>query len=375
MHINTNKASILLQSPGIFMMIMQPDGETIHGKDPFLVNKQIAKLIRAFHPQFERVVRAHFYFHLFFLCLGVLELLFIGLFFNYLIENALLASALALLFLTFFSYIILRMYCQTRKPEQLKDLKNRFSGAVKEVLEYQPGEAECHMAVADTYSQLAQSFSGKEYGLYRPRRWLAKLAPALEKLSFRMHWQDVFIIREMALCAAVEEQIQLVKCEPTSLEAHTALANAYILLSGLYTDQRGQEDEEEKRFTPSKQHTEELNRKFRESAERAIEEFKILCNYAPNDPWVHEQLAYSYCDLQMPLEAIAEYELILKFNPGDPEILYRLGTLYFRLGRNAQGLQVYEQLRRMHYKKAELLIADYGAYDLPAGNQNKKDSF
>jgi len=98
-------------------------------------------------------------------------------------------------------------------------------------------------------------------------------------------------------------------------------------------------------------------------AERAIEEFKVLNDYAPNDPWVHAQLAYSYHDLQMPKEEIKEYETILKLNPGDRDTLYKLGLLYFQEGMNAQGLRIYEELKRSHYKKAESLMENYGSYN------------
>lgn len=346
------------------MMSVQPEGEFNLGKDPFFVNQQIARLIQTFHTSFERILRTHLFFHVFFISIGILELLFSIIFFNFFITHSLLAFALALIFLTAFSYCILRLYCQTRKPEQLKELKKHFSESSKKLLEYQKGINDCHLALADTLCRLSQSLNGKEYSLCVLPKLFSPLIPYMEQFSGWIHWQDVFFIQEMILNAAIQEQIQLVKCDATSLDAHTGLANAYILLSQLYMSHTPGENEEneEKRWKPSKRHSEEIKHKFKINSQRAIEEFKILSIYAPNDPWWHEQLAYSYCDLQMPLEAIAEYELILKFNPGNSEILYRLGVLYFRLGRNAQGLQTYEQLKRSHYKKAEMLIAEYGAY-------------
>ena len=97
------------------------------------------------------------------------------------------------------------------------------------------------------------------------------------------------------------------------------------------------------------------------AAERAIEEFKILNDYAPEDPWIHAQLAYSYHDLQMPQEEIREYETVLRLKPDDMDTLFRLGVLYFQQGMNAKGLQAYEELKRFHYKKAEALIGYYGS--------------
>lgn len=365
MLINTSKLPPLLETvSGIFMMSVHPENEFSLRKDPFFVTQQIAGLVQTFHISFARTLRAHLLFHIFFISIGIVELFLSFIFFNFFIAHSLLAFALALFFLTAFSYCILRLYCQTRKPEQLKELKNTFSDACKELLDYQPGISDCHIALAEALCRLSSSLNGKEHSLGILPKLFSFFTPYAEPFSGWIYGQDVFSIQEMILNAAIREQIQLVKCDATSLDAHTGLANAYILLSQLYMSHLpGREDEnEEKRWKPSKLHSEEIKHKFQINAQRAIEEFKILSIYAPNDPWWHEQLAYSYCDLEMPLEAIAEYELILQFNPRNSEILHKLGVLYFRLGRNAQGLQTYEKLKRSNYKKAEMLIAEYGAY-------------
>jgi tetratricopeptide (TPR) repeat protein len=132
-------------------------------------------------------------------------------------------------------------------------------------------------------------------------------------------------------------------------------------LSGLYVDPRTVEGLDDDRWIPSTKYNESFKQKFRSIAEKAIEEFKILSDYAPHDPWVHAQLAYSYRDLQMHKEEIREYETILQLCPDDREALFKLGKLYFEQGQNAKGLQVYETLKGSHYKKAESLIHFYGA--------------
>ena len=133
-----------------------------------------------------------------------------------------------------------------------------------------------------------------------------------------------------------------------------------LMLSGLYVDPRKLDGYDEENAIPSKKYDEKFEKKFRMTAEKAIEEFKILSQYAPNDPWIHAQLAYSYHDLQMPLEEIQQYETIQKLNPDDKDNLYKLGVLYFQQGMNAKGLKVYEELKKAHYKKAENLIKHYG---------------
>jgi tetratricopeptide (TPR) repeat protein len=128
-------------------------------------------------------------------------------------------------------------------------------------------------------------------------------------------------------------------------------------------DPRKFHDFDEERYVPEERHSPEMEAKFRVTAERAIEEFKILNDYAPDDPWVHVQLAYSYHDLQMPQEEIREYEIVLALRPNDKETLFKLGMLYFQQGMNAKGLRIYEALKETHYKKAESLIKFYGSYE------------
>ena len=105
-----------------------------------------------------------------------------------------------------------------------------------------------------------------------------------------------------------------------------------------------------------------MEQKFTTCTKRAIEEFKRLNDYHPNDPWVYTQLAYSYHDLQMPHDEIKAYETILDLSPEDTEALYKLGILYFEQGFNAKGLKVYEQMKSHNAQKAESLIRYYGAY-------------
>ncbi|MCH9703907.1 MAG: hypothetical protein K0U13_03870, partial [Chlamydiae bacterium] len=192
---------------------------------------------------------------------------------------------------------------------------------------------------------------------YSPPFFLKSLAPTLEKFSCFSHWRDFHQLRELLYSTSIEEHIKVVKCEPTNLEVHAALANAYVLLSTLYSDPRAADVE---RWVPPERYSKEMQSRFKEIAHLAIEEFKILSSYAPDDPWVHMQLAYSYHDLQMPQEEIAEYEKVLQLRPGDKETLFKLGTLYFQMGHNAKGLQVYEALRQTNYSKAETLINFYG---------------
>lgn len=338
------------------------EGETYFQANTFFYNDHINPIIASIIPQFEGMMRSYVILHLIFLILGGIECILMVTFFSLLTQSALLAMCLAGVFLTFFSYFILKVYYQTKKPEQHKEIIQRYFAACKSLLNYQEGCPEHHIALANACCKLANNLHGKEYNFYSFPQWLKSLHSFIEKFSCWWHWQDVHRFKELLLLTSVEENIKLVKCEPTSLEVHASLANAYVMLSGLYVDPRKLEGYDEERWMPVERYSFQMEEKFRAIAERAIEEFKVLNDYAPNDPWVHAQLAYSYRDLQMPKEEIKEYETILKLNPGDRETFYKLGLLYFQQGFNAQGLRVYEELKRTHYKKAESLMENYGLF-------------
>lgn len=327
-----------------------------------LYQEQLQKAGDVASIHFDRIIKYHSAFHIFFLLLCVTEVALLITFFTLLSQSLILALCLAIVFFTCFAYFTLRLYFQTKKPEQIKEIKDIYVSSCKTLFNYQEGCAESHFSLASACCKLANRLHAREYTFYKPPSWLEVIAPIIEKLSCWSHWQDLHIFKESLLQVSVNEHIKLVKCQPTSLEAHAALANAYVMLSGLYIDPRKMEGYEDDRWIPSDKYNEAFESKFRIIAERAIEEFKILSEYAPDDPWVHSQLAYSYHDLQMPAEEIREYEAIYKLIPDDKDNLFKLGVLYFQQGFNAKGLRVYEELKKAHYKKAESLIKYYGAY-------------
>lgn len=311
---------------------------------------------------FSHAVRRYVLFHLIFLLLITVEITVFCYGVAWMTYSSTLAINLAVIFLTAFSYFIIKIYLQTKKPSQFLMVRNRFVAACKSLIGYQHGVPEHHLAIASACGRAATALQGIEQRLYQPPRWLAFFEPLLERFSFWWHWEDVFRMRELFLLWAVQEYVELVKCAPTTLDGHIALANAYVMLTSLYVPQLAEEGSDVLPWMLSTELTEELDRKFRASAERAMEEFKILNDYAPDDPWIHSQLAYSYRDLQMPEEEMREYETVLMLRPDDQDVLFRLGILYFQQGHNAKGLRVYEELRHSNFMLAENLIRQYGAY-------------
>ncbi len=346
--------------------------ETLSIKTPETTHSgYFQQIIASILPQYDQILRSYALFNIAFLSLGFVEFILLIVFFTFLTQSAILAFSLAFVFLTFFSYFILRLYFHAQKPEQLQEIRDKYIRAAKGILQYKEGVSEHNIALASTCSKLSDALVGREYTYFTPPAQFVFLKPYLERLSCWCHWHDVHQMRELLLISAIEENIKLVKGEPTSLDTHAALANSYIMLSVLYADPRKSEGIHDEQWVPNDAFSPELAKKFRITAERAIEEFKIINDFAPDDLWVHAQLAYSYHDLQMPLEEIREYELLLKIHSDDVDTLLRLGILYFQQGMNSKGLCVYEDLKSLDTRKADELIKFYGYKSM----QNSINSF
>lgn len=326
-------------------------------------HNQISCLWEPMLRKFNRLIRSYILFNVCFLLISFLEITLFLSFFALLSHSSVLAFTLAIFFLTLFSYFVARLYFQAKRIDQLVELCEEYLSRCRDLIHYQEGIPEHYIALANASHKFAATLHEKEYGYYSPPFFLKTLSSTLEKFSCWCHWKDLHAMKELLLLSSVEEHLKVVKCEPTNLEIHAALANSYVMLSSLYADPRKYHDYDEERWIPLERHSEEMQKKFRATAERAMEEFKILNDYAPDDPWVHVQLAYSYHDLQMPMEEIAEYEIILNLRPNDKDTLFKLGMLYFQQGMNAKGLRVYEILRGTNYKKADSLIKFYGSYE------------
>lgn len=286
------------------------------------------------------------------------ELVFLIILFPLLIQSALFAFMLAGFLLSIFGFLLFRQYTESQKQLYFDTLIDDLLKKIGN--EAQGGIPEKRIATAELCTLLADRLYQREYGYYPLPKWLESFGFLSERISCLLHWRDLFTIRERLLKQAVEEHLMLVRAQPTNPDAHAILANAYVMLSGLYLNPNALHGEASDRYHPRQKWNAGMQAKFKATAEKAVEEFKILKEYSPNDPWIYNQLAYSYRDLRMPDEEKAAYEAILSLRPNDSETLYKLGKLYFQQGENARGLKVYEDLKKAHYPKAEELLGIYG---------------
>lgn len=322
------------------------------------IKSMTASLEDTFISTFDRKIGSQVRLNLLFTCILLLEVSFFFFFFSFFFKSALLAMILALILFTIFGFLILKQYLMSQKITHFEKLLCNLMDELEKEQEPHKKNPQDYIKNAKILLCLSEKLYHHEYSYYHFLKKIPFLAPWIERLSAYLHWKDVHATRELLLKAATREYIAFVRKEPTNPEAHALLANAYVMLSGLYLDPR--KPEEDEKWVPANKFDEIMQEKFQDAAKKAIEEFKILKDYAPNDPWVYSQLAYSYRDLKMPDLEKEAYEAILALRPHDQETRYKLGTLYFEQGENAKGLQIYESLKNAHFAKAEELVKVYG---------------
>lgn len=91
------------------------EGESYFQLNNILYNDHINKIIDPLVHQFKIAMKSYVIFNMTFLTLGLLEFFLMISFLSFLAQSAILALSLAFIFLTFFSYFILKVYFQTKK--------------------------------------------------------------------------------------------------------------------------------------------------------------------------------------------------------------------------------------------------------------------
>ena len=306
--------------------------------------------------RFKKTTRFYGLFKLLFFSLFLSEIAACLVSYSRFSSTPIFAVLLGLIFLTIFTYFVLSFYFQTKKPEQLTTMKERFIQSCRQSLAIPSKTAEHHLSIAQATLRLSYHLHQLEYRYFIPSKFFHFLQSPLEKLSFAFFHEDVFRMKEMLILAGINEHILQIRYTPSDLEVHASLANAYVSLAKLYKEIL----EQVKYKRLQKKMGKLLEAKFEVSSKRAIEELKILNDFAPNDPWVHAQLARCYRSLGNKQEEAVEYEKILQISPHDYEVLFRLGVIYFEVGNNAKALRIYDQLRLAPFKNADDLLAYYG---------------
>ncbi len=290
------------------------------------------------YKQLKKIVRTYIFFHLSFIGLLIAEIIAFSFFLTFLSSSSsLVPLSIAGIVLTGFTYLILLFYFQTKKPEQFLQLRNYFMLVCKKGLPKNIDQAEYHLSLAHAAYRFANRIKHDDS---KAKEGSGVINHLIRKFSTLCHKKDLAKMKEILFLVTINEHMQLIKKTPTSLEAHASLANAYVALASLYREGGVKE-------------------KFHATSLKAVQEYKIMNYYAPNDPWILAQLAACYHNLEMFTEEIQQFENILKLCPNDREIMLRLGILYFQQGENARGLQIYEDLINLNFTRADELIEYY----------------
>ena len=324
---------------------------------------QIRDLKEPYVDAFGKINRAWVFFHVFFVMAMSLELIIFGLLFSRFLQSTAMAFWLAGIFMTVFSYLVLLFYLQGRRPERLMQLRDDYLDAARACIPFELGSLEYHCCITQAIFQFNASL---QIPHLENRVLLASETFSYLTQKFRIwtRWKDLLKLKEMLLLSSIGEHIRLVKKAPADLEAHASLASNYVALATLYQDPQTLMMTDEIVWTPPEYESDEMEGKFHMALERALEEYHIIDEYAPDDPWVHAQRASLYKELDRAEEEQKAYEIILNLDPENEEILLRLGKLYFRKGENAKGLKIYDQLQGIDQQKALVLISHYDAYSV-----------
>lgn len=286
------------------------------------------------------------------LCCMVL-LTLVGLIFTI---DAVVAISLASIMLLIFLFYVTRLYLKESLLHSALDVKKQIEEkAIKDSLD--------GAERADLFSRLALSTRFLPVALIQLPGCPKFFNEFVNRLLTFIAWSPLHTLAEVFFLAACDEEITLIKKDPTNLSLHAALANLYVMLSHHYM-----EPIKAKPLLPwpgillTQSLRASLEFKAEMSSKNALEELTILQSFAPDELWVHDQLAISYKELKMPEKEIEECEAILRLCPDDHQACLRLGILYFSQGKNAKGLELYERLKQVQPILAEELIEEYGAY-------------
>lgn len=322
-----------------------------------VVPHQTAKSILSF----KKVTHRYALFHIFFFVIACLELCAFALFFSVLTQSTLLAFSLAGIVMTAFTYFVLLFYLQAKKPEQLLEIRKEFLEHCQNQSPFERGTLDYHLSLKQALGYFFNQLQHKEYTYYSLPSLFKTLALLARKFSVWCHWKDRHQMQEFILLMMIKEQIEMIKIAPTDLEIHSGLAHSYSLLATHYQDPQKAFPHIDHLWISPEYHAPEMRQKFKKAAWKAIEEYKILDVYIPQDPWVHTQLAGVFHQLEMPNEEICAYETVLHVTPEEEGILFRLGTLYFEAGRNAEALKIYEKLKFFSQEKAQELLSHWSS--------------
>lgn len=280
----------------------------------------------------------------------------VGSFGVFLGSDFVVATAIACMILLVFVFYLFHLYVKESTVRHALAAKEQIA-TLMAAESLDPGEQ------GELYARCALSVRSLPFHLIKAPSWLSFLITPCNLLIGYVAWLPFHTLAEVLFLSAINQHINRIKTAPTNLQYHACLANCYVMLANHYGEPISTKPLMAWPGILLTAHTRSLlETKGRASSNSAVEELSILSSFAPDQLWVHDQLAISYRELDMPDKEIEECETIIKLAPDDHQALLRLGTLYFHQGKNAKGLEIYERLKPIQPLLADELIGSYGAY-------------
>lgn len=265
------------------------------------------------------------------------------------------ASSLALSFVCFFI-----LYSLSFTMKELVLLKAMECKKEIEPL-YDLAQKEALFQCVDEYYLLA-SQARKEAFHYESDSESSTIQTLINRIKRFFFWKEFHVLEEIALLGASDLLARQVRSTPCDIELHARLASTFILLQNHFLEpMKAKSLMKFPSLYITKHHEDIAREKAKKASCLAVEELEIMSSYAPDEIWVHEQLAISYRELNMQEKEINECEKLLLLSPDDPQVLLRLGTLYFHTGQNGKGLKMYETLKEIDPHLGQELISCYGS--------------
>jgi len=308
---------------------------------------------------FKSCIRFYGLFHISFISFLCMQLLCFLLFFSYFSKSLTAAFGLALFFLTLFSYFVLLFFFQAKKPQQLLTIRSRFCETCHSLLNLSQEDPQALLRVSKALEEFALFLSKKELSFYASSFTIKSFVPLALKFKIWLHWKNFLQMKELFFQQSIEIIISLIKRAPTDLELHACLAESYTKLCKLYVHPQKMQTDGVLPWISPEYSSSFMHEQFLLYSGKAIEEFKILEDLAPKDPWILAHLAEIYRLQEKAEEEIRHCEELLKLTPDNGELLFQLGVLYFKEGYSAKGLKMYKLLQNNSSEKAVKLIEHY----------------
>lgn len=305
---------------------------------------------------FKKIIRNHILFHtlcfFYLLSLSLCVYFFSGPFKNL----SLLSIFIALLSLSTFTYLALIFYFQSKKKDQFEHLTDWYVSISKKAIGGEFSYLEHYLSLAGGLYHFSHYLNPKNMPLYKVKAPLPSLQKILKKLALFIYVKDFHKLKEMLMIACIEQHLELLKYEPTHLEVHGSLANSYLALAKIYKYSKNHEllDSLSLDKLPD-----ESKIKFRNTILHAIQEYQILEDDLPEDPWVLMQLAICYHELEDYDNEILYFEKILNSSQNNYAIMMRLAELYFSQKKHSKGFKLYKMLKENQVDGADLLMENY----------------